>query len=421
MSEMEANIIQEEIVEYRVYKEKPYLNSERDPFGLTINGKAKEYVQAHQTFKGILKKGKQLKIDNDVWKILGVKDVRGILNSIVEVSENGKDKGNVELKVYNPSVNKKKGATIELRKISGFEYSHVEILKRMITTLLDGFIAGKDMDEIIKNGKGESFNKSKVTSKPALFSCAICNWQTKFASALKSHMTRIHRPKSSDLVKCDQCDFQTQTILLLDDHTQLNHRKNNKRAKESISPTSSPPPKKQDGSVKAPTFSVDDSEVEMIDLDIEEGAKDFIQRMLENRITELEEIVQKQEMELKVFEFNNKEKLNTKRQIPQQLSSVKVNHLPLLNGYKLRFQTKPNGACLDSCLAVHVYEDEAESFHVKSRINNHVADHWDNYYRYKIPLPYEETVGVGKSANFIKKTTRAEMLEFLRSKESLMV
>ena len=50
-----------------------------------------------------------------------------------------------------------------------------------------------------------------------------------------------------------------------------------------------------------------------------------------------------------------------------------------------------------------------------------MADNWDNYYSYKIPLPYEETVGVGEHAKVIKKKTREEMLEFLRSDEALMV
>ena len=55
----EGENIDENIVEYKVYKVKPYLNSDKDPFGLTINGKSKEYVHAHQTIKGLLKKAKQ--------------------------------------------------------------------------------------------------------------------------------------------------------------------------------------------------------------------------------------------------------------------------------------------------------------------------------------------------------------------------
>ena len=50
---------EEEVVEYKVYKEKPYLNSDRDPLGISLNGKTKEYIHAHESLKNVLKKGKQ--------------------------------------------------------------------------------------------------------------------------------------------------------------------------------------------------------------------------------------------------------------------------------------------------------------------------------------------------------------------------
>ena len=85
---------------FKVYKEKPYLNSNGEPFGLKLNGKTKEYVDAHQNVKGLLI----------------------------------------------PSLNKKKGATIELRKMSDVEYSFVEKLKAILTCLLDGFLSGDDCE-----------------------------------------------------------------------------------------------------------------------------------------------------------------------------------------------------------------------------------------------------------------------------------
>ena len=54
-------MINEEIVEYKVYKVKPYLNSDREPFGLTINSKSKDYIQAQKSFSEIIRvRGKQL-------------------------------------------------------------------------------------------------------------------------------------------------------------------------------------------------------------------------------------------------------------------------------------------------------------------------------------------------------------------------
>ena len=53
-------------------------------------------------------------------------------------------------------------------------------------------------------------------------------------------------------------------------------------------------------------------------------------------------------------------------------------------------------------------------------MNNHIADNWD-YYGNKVSLPYKETVGVGEHAKPVEKKTGAEMIDFLRSEDALMV
>ena len=63
-------MIQEKVIEYKVYKEKPYLNSDRDPFGVTFNGKTKEYLHAHSEIKALVKKGKQFTVGEGKVKIL---------------------------------------------------------------------------------------------------------------------------------------------------------------------------------------------------------------------------------------------------------------------------------------------------------------------------------------------------------------
>ena len=176
---MENEVIQEEIVEYKVYKEKPYLNSAREPFGLTLNGRTKEYLKAHEALKGIIKKGKRYSVGKGIMKILDVTNNKAMVNAIIEISDNGVSKGNVELKVHNPSLTKKKGATLELRKMSSFDYENVEIVKTMITTILDGVIAGAEVTEVLKNLSNNVPLKNvagKVTSKPKLFSCCICSF-----------------------------------------------------------------------------------------------------------------------------------------------------------------------------------------------------------------------------------------------------
>ena len=109
---MDDSNIEEEIIEYKVYKEKPYLNSDKNPLGVSINGKSKEYIHAHDTIKGLMKNGKQYSVNMMDMRVLDVVNNKAMLNAIIEVSEEGKPKGNVELKIYVTSVHKKKGATL---------------------------------------------------------------------------------------------------------------------------------------------------------------------------------------------------------------------------------------------------------------------------------------------------------------------
>ena len=167
----------------------------------------------------------------------------------------------------------------------------------------------------------------------------------------------------------------------------------------------------------------------------------MVVKMLENRVKELERITNDLEKEivhlkLKQNVKDNLEKVVTnlksnqnstsakcenpfprESKIPNHLHSVHERHLTKLRGYRMRHKTDPNGACLDESVAVHVYEDENEATKVKKRINTHVAENWDSFYQYKIPLPYIETVGVGAHSKTIVKNTREEMLRFLRGEE----
>ena len=220
---------------------------------------------------------------------------------------------------------------------------------------------------------------------------------------------------------------------------------NHSFANENISPTSSPPRKKLEGdSIDISGRTEDVTEEEMMDVEIEAGS--IVHSMLETRIKQLEGIVaemQKQkikddivrerleedntQMKAVLSKKSEDEKSQPKTKAkkaslkPKLLSNVKVEHLSKLKGYKFIFKAKPNGACLTNCAAIHIHEDENEGEEVKKKVNNHIADNWENYYQYKVPLPYIETVGVGEDAHEIKKTTGEEMIAFLRSEESLTV
>ena len=170
-------------IEFKAYKEKPYLNSDKEPFGLTINGKSKEYIKAHEAFKGMVKKGKKYNVESGSMRILDATLNKAMVNAIVEVTVCGSIKGNVELKVYNPSVVKKKGATIEMRKVTDFGYENVVYLKDMICNVLDGLIAGGDVPGVLKNLSKKVLMKKTVGRVLLTLSClAVINAISRLSS-----------------------------------------------------------------------------------------------------------------------------------------------------------------------------------------------------------------------------------------------
>ena len=146
----------------KCYKEKPYFNSNKEPFGLTLNGNSKDYINAHEIVKGSLKKGKEIKTPIGKIKILDATIKKGMVVAIVEVTmvRDG-IRENAELKVHNPSVVKKKGATIEIRKILDFEYTFVENLKKVVSSFLDRIIDGEEVE-----GLGRNTNKTFLGVTP---------------------------------------------------------------------------------------------------------------------------------------------------------------------------------------------------------------------------------------------------------------
>ena len=229
-----------------------------------------------------------------------------------------------------------------------------------------------------------------------------------------------------DTFKCSLCEYTANSELTLKEHSASNHKMSNKRKIEITSPSSSPPSKKQE-CPKSNVIEGSDPEDEMTDIEIE--TSDFFKSLLEQRIKALEaRVVDMEQQRMKDEEAKNKlvEEVKSRRMnkskrkvlnIPNHLSSVHVNHLSKLRGYRMKHNSKANGACLENSASVHFYEIEEEGSELKKRINNHIADNWDNFYQYKIGLPYIETVGVGENAKEIKKSNKEEMIDFLRSEE----
>ena len=82
---------------HKAYKEKPYLNSNKQPFGHTLKGKTKEYIDAHIKIKGLLIKGKEIANSVGRMKILDTTNNRAMVNTIVEIESKEGIKGKAEL------------------------------------------------------------------------------------------------------------------------------------------------------------------------------------------------------------------------------------------------------------------------------------------------------------------------------------
>lgn len=255
------------------------------------------------------------------------------------------------------------------------------------------------------------------------------------------HETKRKRPLSN--FKCDVCGSCFNTNDQLIDHLQGQHAEFESK-NISVSSSSSPPRKK-------PALK---------DMNLESTEEHLIYRFecgksheeLENRIKSLEKSVVELQNQLLAGDkcIKNNEKDNkaiaymdidnsvlTETNSPAHKNhetdeiSMNINasgnilpvhpsHVSLLKGYKSYFQVTGDGACLTNCASVHFFGTENNGPKLKKRLDHHIADNWD-YYKDYIPLPYKETIGVGKAAREIEIHEEEEYLSFLRNDESLKV
>ena len=389
----------------RPYKEFPYFNSNKEPFGLTLKGKTKEYVKAHVAVKALISKGKEICTPKGNLKFLDSTSNNAMVNAVIEIESDKKVKGNAELKAYDPSKKKSKGATIELRKTSDHEYSHVEDLKKILEFLLNKVLDGEEI-EIFRKG---ARNDIKVNSTH-VYECDLCSWKTKFKSALKTHQTRIHekstayntmlsdkvkdsRKRPKDNLACTTCD------LLFHDEKELSNHITSLHTDKSLS---SPPRKR---------MSPDNTELE----------KDGKIKDLEKVIKDLTDKKETNESQINSLKTQLKA-LNTLEPslISKKVSQVKKEHIAKLRGHKSFYQTIADGRCLQNSLAVHAYNDEQEAYNTRNMLNEHIVQNY-SYYKTHISFPFHEKVGVGKHSKYVTIQNDEEMIEFLKSDDAQFV
>ena len=130
--------------------------------------------------------------------------------------------------------------TIQITKSSKGEMRHVEILakefiKPLIDRLLKGEIARKLTKSFFENTENEP-----IKVKFETLTCPFCSRNFEKKRGMKTHITRIHCPKSCSLdidpysnesgsdkavLKCDQCSFKTVNKTKLKKHKKKLHPK----------------------------------------------------------------------------------------------------------------------------------------------------------------------------------------------------
>ena len=207
------------------------------------------------------------------------------------------------------------------------------------------------------------------------------------------------RKRQKEYFKCqiDECDSTFESEKKLKLHYKDQHPYIQEKAKEkfSLSPEASPPRKKV---VMIDAFTETVSSEENF-----ECYKRVLQAKI--KISKLDEYT----------ESDESKSLET----PEYLSEVNEKHIKHLRGFKMLYKAEPNGACLTNCDAMFIYEDENKSVDMKRTINDHIVEHWENFYKYKISLPYIQTVGIGCNAKQIRCETVSDLNTFLKSDDSL--
>ena len=138
----------------KLYKVAGFPNSDGEPFGLTIKGRGK-HVDSHNKVMDIinrLPKDKATSFGDVKLTVTDKVKTNTILNAKVIITTKD-DQGQAEIKIHKPS-DKRKQATIEIRKLTGQDYETVEKMKYVITDMLDDFTSGESVSRVIaKNNK----------------------------------------------------------------------------------------------------------------------------------------------------------------------------------------------------------------------------------------------------------------------------
>ena len=143
----------------KIYKVASFPNSDGEQFGVTIKGKGR-HVDSHNKVMATinrLPKDKATSFGDVKLTVTDKVKTNTILNAKVILTTKD-DQGQAEIKIHKTS-DKRKQATIEIRKLTGQDYETVEKMKDVITDMLDDFTSGESVSRVIaKNNKKKTYS-----------------------------------------------------------------------------------------------------------------------------------------------------------------------------------------------------------------------------------------------------------------------
>ena len=72
-----------DVSEYKPYTVNEYDNSDGEPLGISLNGKSKIYVEAHEALKNKIKKGLKYTADTASLRVLEVKNIPAVKTAVI--------------------------------------------------------------------------------------------------------------------------------------------------------------------------------------------------------------------------------------------------------------------------------------------------------------------------------------------------
>ena len=384
-----------EFQEPKPWNEVPWVNSDNVAQGNSIKGKGNIFkgLSAKVTFL-MKKRMKVFKVNDTKIKVLKHIFKKGALCCEVEVEANSGMKGIIEASIYHSL------GTITLMRKPYMDPSLLELLCEVLVCFLDKFLSGSTEAEVIAWSSRKHVKVIPV--KTAFNSCTLCTFETKSKVALKRHYNIVHTKEVAKvnlkIFQCEECKNTFKSKDTLSNHTSKYHNEADE--------------------VQVLRRRV--SELEKIVLQFKEREAGREKEVLpveypaKNKSTYITKSTDRLEEE------NNMDTNETVK-IPPHLKPVNATHLPLLKGYRMYCEAVGNGACSTNCGSIHMFEDNSEEamIKMKSKINNHIADHYNDIYSNIISLPYVETV-FGETERQVC-TTPEELKDFLRSNRALKV